>query len=47
MKRNGKVTVTTFVNLDDSYPDYYLRYYNRVIYTNKTIKKPIGCPNGK
>lgn len=31
----------------DNLPDYMKKYYNNKIHTNKTIKKPYGCPNGR
>jgi hypothetical protein len=39
--------VTCYQDRSSSLPEHMKKYYNKPIHTNKTIKKPFYCPNGR
>ena len=47
MRRLGKVSIFVCHNVIKDYDEYIQSLYNKVHFTNKTIKYPLFCPNGK
>jgi hypothetical protein len=45
--RRPQVSKSCFQSWIEDQKIYMQGNYNKIIFTNKTIKKPIGCPNGK
>ena len=49
MKRDGKVSII-INNFDKRFnllDTYHSSLYNNILFTNKTIKFPLFCPNGR
>ena len=45
--RTKELFVSCEIKRIEDLPDYMKSCYNKSIHTNKTIKKPYGCPNGR
>lgn len=45
--RKPRIFVSCEYSYIDNMNDYEKKYYNKNIFTSKTIKKPYGCPNGR
>jgi hypothetical protein len=47
MKREGEFCVVIKPKRYDDLPEYSKKYYNKIVKTNKSIKQPYNCPNGR
>ena len=47
MRREGRVCLHVPSKRCEELPEYCVNYYNKSIFTNKSIRMPYYCPNGR